>query len=88
MTEIVNINKTDDWDIYIGRPSIFGNPYSVEKYGREEAISKFDAYFTMRLLTDDDFRAKVGALKGKRLACFCKPLPCHGDIIKEYLDND
>ncbi len=21
------------------------------------------------------------------LACFCKPLPCHGDVIKEYLEK-
>ena len=25
-------------------------------------------------------------LQGKTLGCFCKPDPCHGDIIKEYLD--
>lgn len=88
LTQIVNINDSEDWDVYIGRPSIFGNPYKVGKYSREEAISRFDAYFTMRVLTDEDFRATVLDLKGKRLACFCKPLPCHGDIIKEYLDKE
>lgn len=86
--EIVNVNKAEDWDVYIGRPSIYGNPYPVAKYGREEALSRFDAYFTMRVLTDEDFRARIQELRGKRLACFCKPLSCHGDIIKEYLDEE
>lgn len=26
-------------------------------------------------------------MQGKTLGCFCKPHPCHGDIIKEYLDR-
>ena len=26
-------------------------------------------------------------MQGKTLGCFCKPNPCHGDIIKEYLDR-
>ena len=28
----------------------------------------------------------VVKLKGKTLGCFCKPYPCHGDIIAEYLN--
>jgi hypothetical protein len=30
---------------------------------------------------------KIEELKGKVLGCFCKPNACHGDVIKEYLDN-
>jgi hypothetical protein len=26
-------------------------------------------------------------LRGKTLGCFCKPHPCHGDIIAAYLDS-
>ena len=40
-----------------------------------------DGYF------GNPFRQRIHALKGKRLGCFCKPYPCHGDIIKEYLDT-
>ena len=32
-------------------------------------------------------QAQVHELQGKTLGCFCKPHPCHGDIIKEYLDR-
>ena len=27
-------------------------------------------------------------LKGKRLGCWCKPLPCHGDVLAELADAD
>ncbi len=33
------------------------------------------------------FNTKVLELKNKRIACFCHPLPCHGDIIKDFLDS-
>jgi hypothetical protein len=39
-----------------------------------------------RRLTDPVFRDKVHSLKGKVLACWCKPDTCHGDIIVEYLE--
>ena len=36
--------------------------------------------------SDPEFRAKVLALRGKRLGCWCAPAPCHCDIIAAYLD--
>ena len=97
MTKIVNL-KTDKFDIKITRhPKLgvtnppnfgcFGNPFSVEKYGREECLRLYRNYFYKRINYDDEFREAVLSLKDKTLACFCKPLPCHGDIIKEWLDR-
>jgi hypothetical protein len=65
----------------------FGNPYPVAKYGREKCIELYRQYFYERIESDVKFREAVLSLKGKRLGCFCKPLACHGDIIKEWLDN-
>ena len=28
-------------------------------------------------------KEQLVSLKDKRLGCFCKPLACHGDVIKE-----
>jgi hypothetical protein len=36
---------------------------------------------------DPEFRESILALRGRRLVCFCKPLPCHGDIIVEYIEE-
>lgn len=29
----------------------------------------------------------LGQLKGKTLACHCKPLACHGDVLVELVDE-
>lgn len=93
-TTVVNKRK-EQFDIYIGRGSIFGNPYShlpntKAEYTcktREESIELYREYFHERLNTDPYFKAEVLKLKGKTLGCFCKPLSCHGDIIAEYLNS-
>lgn len=74
--------------VYIGRPSIFGNPYRIGKsMTRETVIGLYRNYFKMRLRTDPDFKKAVDSLKGKDLVCWCAPLSCHGDVIVEYLRN-
>ncbi len=83
---VVNI-KTDLYDALIDRTTIFGNPFKEWQWGREECIRKFETYFYQRLERDAEFKAKVLELKGKRLGCHCYPLPCHGDIIVEYLNT-
>jgi hypothetical protein len=50
-------------------------------------LDRYRSYFYGRLRTDPEFRQRIHALKGKRLGCFCKPYPCHRDIIKEYLNT-
>lgn len=89
-TNIVHC-KRDEYDVYIGRPSKFGNPFSVQTYGREKCLELFREYFLNRVKQDDTFKEAVLSLKDKTLGCFCKQpnreVACHGDIIKEWLDN-
>lgn len=33
--------KMNRWDLLIARPSPLGNPFTVEKYGRNEAIERY-----------------------------------------------
>jgi len=81
-TRVVNIWK-ESFDIYIGRPSPWGNPFHIGRDGtREEVISKFRRYLSNSPLLVGRGR-KV--LKGKVLGCFCPPLPCHGDVWVEVL---
>ncbi len=86
-TTIVNKYR-EPFDIYIGRPSLFGNPYRIGPDGsREDVIQKYREYFYHRLETDPVFKRDVLNLRGKRLGCYCKPQACHGDVIAEYLNN-
>ena len=89
VTKVVNKRTTDDYDVYIGRGSLWGNPFAIghgEGPDRAEVIELYRAHFHERIATDDSFKRGVLALRGLRLACFCKPQACHGDVIAEYLD--
>lgn len=78
----------EQYDVYIGRPSIYGNPFQIGKDGdRQQVVEKYKNYFYKKIHTDEDFKNQVLNLKGKRLGCFCKPHACHGDIICEYLNK-
>ena len=84
MKLVVNKYKSP-YDIYIGRGSPWGNPYVIGKDGnREEVIAKFKEYAIVKGI---DIRAKR-ELKGKILGCFCSPLPCHGDILAEWANEE
>lgn len=89
MNTIVVNKRVETWDIYIGRGSPFGNPFEIGKDGnRDEVIEQFRDYFAYKIAHHEGFRDQVMALAGKRLGCFCKPAACHGDVIKEYIDNE
>ena len=84
--KVVNLRK-DKYDAYIVRGSIFGNPYRISKYRtRQMVIDWYRGWFYINL-KDPFFRAEVEKLRGQTLCCYCKPLPCHGDIIVEFLEN-
>jgi hypothetical protein len=87
MTTVVNKRK-EDYDTYIGRGSVFGNPFKIGVDGdRDEVIEKFRTYFYKRIEEDEGFKYTVLQLKDRRLGCFCKPKKCHGDVIVEYLEK-
>lgn len=92
MCEVVNLKK-DQYDVYIGRAGkgqdgYFGNPFVVSATtSREKAISEFELYARNRLVTDAEWAKRIKELKGKRLGCFCKPLACHGDVLKKICEE-
>jgi|GEM_PF-1627955 len=84
-TKVVNLGRGDKYDVYIGRGSVFGNPYAIGFSGdREEVIRKFKYDFEREFLRFT--RVDVLKLKGKTLGCHCKPAACHGDVIAKYLN--
>lgn len=88
ITTVVNIKTDKKFDVYIGRPSKFGNPYRIGKgQTRSEVLLAYSVYFEVRMNKDDDFRKAVEALRGKTLGCYCKPQPCHGDVIADWLNT-
>lgn len=78
-TTVVNINtRRAPYDVYIGRGSIWGNPYVIGESGtRVEVIQKYEAYVRNR----PDLLERLPELEGKTLGCFCYPKQCHGDVL-------
>ncbi len=84
--------KKDVYDVYIGRPSKWGNPFSHKKGTRathltdtrEEAVSKYKEY----LLNNRGLLKDLYTLKGKTLGCWCAPEACHGDVLVELANDE
>ena len=82
-TVVVNVRK-EGHDIYIGRGSKWGNPFTIGFDGdRFEVIEKYKSHIKSMLKIDKSL--DLYELKGKRLGCHCAPLPCHGDVLKDLV---
>lgn len=82
----------DRRQVYIGRGSPWGNPYTHLKLSdtralwkvrtRAEAISKYETW----LMKHPELLARLPELRGAILVCHCHPLPCHGDVLIRLLE--
>lgn len=71
--------------VFIGRPSKWGNPFAIGLHGtREQVIEKYREWLMAR---PELVAAAKQELAGKDLVCFCKPLPCHGDVLLEVANG-
>lgn len=99
-TTVLNIYHGKPADVYIGRAGrgedgYFGNPHPVGRscpickveHQQEEAVEAYRVTFKARIEKDPEFKRRVTELRGKSLGCFCKPKPCHGDVIAEFLNT-
>ena len=83
VTRVVHCRRSS-YDVYIGRPSKWGNPFYVGSDGnRQEVLIKYKEY----LLSSSNLMAALPEIKGKILGCWCSPLLCHGDVLAELADE-
>lgn len=75
--------KRERCDVYIGRPSKWGNPYILTKdYStRAQVIILYEIWIRKK----PELLAALHELKGKTLGCHCAPLPCHGDVLVKLI---
>jgi hypothetical protein len=87
--------KKAPYDVYIGRPSKWGNPFTHIQDGktlakhlvgsRDEAVEAFREWITngegKHLMND------LHELKDKVLGCWCKPQNCHGDVLSDLVSK-
>jgi len=82
----------EPYDVYIGRGSKWGNPYShlpntqalYEVETREDAIRLYEEWIRKQPELVEQAKRE---LKDKILSCYCWPLKCHGDILLKIAEE-
>jgi hypothetical protein len=87
--------KREQYDVYVGRPSKWGNPFThiddrktAAQFivgSREEAVTAYREW----ILNGDGqhLLADLHELEGKTIACWCAPKLCHGDVLAEIINQ-
>lgn len=76
-------SKRQPYDVYIGRPSKWGNPFAIGRDGnRVEVIEKYRQW----VQEQPELMAALPELAGKVLGCWCAPQMCHGDVLVALSD--
>lgn len=77
--------KRSPYDVYIGRPSPWGNPFRLrDEAERAAVIRRYRTWLARRPELIERARRE---LRGKRLGCWCAPRPCHGDVLAEIANR-
>lgn len=66
-------------DLYIGRPSKWGNPFEIGRDGsREDVVRKYAEW----IVGQPALLADLHELRGRTLVCWCAPQMCHGHVLE------
>lgn len=74
--DFVRIDRTGKW----------GNPLKIGVHGDRAVV--IEGYRQYLIAFPQIVEAARRELKGKILGCWCKPLPCHGDILARVADGE
>ena len=86
-----------EWQVKIDRSSILGNPYYMKNENERNTVcEQYETYFYNKIKNNDiRFIAELKRLKKLleiynklELYCWCYPKRCHGETIKQYLENN
>lgn len=83
MKPVVHCNRAH-YDVYIGRPSKWGNPFRIGVDGtRAEVLRQYEDH----VRHDEALMAALPELRNKVLGCWCDPHPCHGHVLVRLLEE-
>lgn len=70
--------------VYIGRGSIWGNPFVIGQHGDRNAVcDQHREHLREQVRSGAITLEQLASLHGKHLVCFCAPARCHGDTLVE-----
>ncbi len=78
--------RQQPFDVYVGRPSPYGNPWAI---GVDGGRLKVIRLFREWVYQQPDLLTMIRReLKGKVLGCHCRPEVCHGDVLALIANAD
>jgi hypothetical protein len=99
-TRVIHYRDRGQYDpariVYIGRAmgwqrlrkSKWANLYKIGENGdRERCIDLYRRWLDHWLADTPGLTDELAALQGKVLMCWCRPDPCHGDVLAEYAER-
>src|SRR5688572_11102108 len=82
MAIVVNIGRGEAYDVRIDRKTKLGNPFVIGKHGtRDACIAQYRPHLWAQIRREAITLQELAELDGRRLGCWCAPLPCHGDVL-------
>ena len=92
MCEVVNLKKVgyrvlkEPRTIRIDRQTKWGNPFIIGRDGsRNLVITKYRVMLWKKISEGQISVHELAGMAGCKLACWCKPLPCHGDVLNDAI---
>lgn len=75
---------------WLGNPIKIGSPCSICSLTHKKSGETLVCYkkYLLNKLQDKNWKNAFIKIKGKKLGCFCKPKPCHTDVMIEVLENN
>lgn len=83
----------------LNRPNVYnphlGNPFKLKpNEPRNTTLAKYKEWLYNEYQTNPDYKRRIDILVEAEkqgfhynLICYCKPNPCHGDILKEFIQQ-
>ena len=89
MITIVNKHQGSN-GVYVGRPTVLGNPYTLKVSTRTDAIARYRLWLRQQWQRHGEVRAALLQLARRyhergelTLLCWCAPQRCHAEVIRE-----
>jgi hypothetical protein len=84
-TNLIAWAETEGLYVRIDRRTDWGNPFEMpDDGGRGEVIFKYRTYYLPHKVL---LQARLPELSGKALGCWCSPEACHGDVLKDAVEE-
>ena len=90
---VVNKKSFRGEGVYVGRPSVLGNPFAIGKDGdRDEVIRKYRVWLWREVKARGKVFAELVRIKkltengNVNLICHCHPLKCHSDVVRACIE--